>query len=197
MRHLNWLNCIMSHPLRQHIEKVTPLSDEEFDYVLSHFTRKKIRKHQFVVDESEPVPYEFFVVKGCLKAFNTDRNGKEHIIQFALEDWWISDYQAFFAQIPATILIRSLEAGELLAISLTDRDKLCAEMHRMEHFFRMKITASYVALQQRILAGMNLSVQERYEKLLRLYPNLSQRVPKQDIAAYLGVTRETLSRLRS
>ncbi len=187
----------MSHPLRQHIEKVTPLSDEEFDYILSHFTRKKIRKHQFVVDESEPVPYEFFVVSGCLKAFNIDRTGKEHIIQFALEDWWISDYQAFFAQIPATISIRSLEAGELLVISLANRDKLCAELHRVEHFFRMKITASYVALQQRILAGMNLSVQERYEKLLKLYPNLSQRVPKQDIAAYLGVTRETLSRLRS
>ena len=70
-------------------------------------------------------------------------------------------------------------------------------MHKIEHFFRLKITAGFIAMQQRILAGMNLSVQERYEKLLKLYPDLSQRVPKQDIAAYLGVTRETLSRLRS
>lgn len=187
----------MLHPLRQHIERITPLSDEEFEHVLSHFTQKKIRKYQFLLEELEPVPHEFFVLKGCLKAFNIDRNGKEHIIQFALEDWWISDYQSFFNEIPATVLISSLEDGELLAISLANRDKLCAEMHKMEHFFRLKITVSYVALQQRILGSMNLSVQERYEKLLKLYPNLSQRMPKQDIAAYLGVTRETLSRLRA
>ena len=185
----------MQHPLRQHIEKITPLSDEEFAYILAHFKQKKVRRNQFLVEVSEPVPHEFFVVKGCLKAFNIDRGGKVHIIQFALEDWWISDYQAFFHETPATILLSSLEDGEVLTITLANRNKLCAEMHKMEHFFRLKITASYVALQQRILAGMNLGVQERYEKLLQLYPALSQRVPKQDIAAYLGVTRETLSRL--
>lgn len=186
----------MTHPLRQHIEKITPLSDEEFAYVLAHFTSKKVRKHQFLIEEGEPVLHEFFVVKGCLKAFNIDLEGKEHIIQFALEDWWISDYLAFFNEVPATMLLSSLEEGELLTISLANRDKLCAEMHKIEHFFRLKITSGFIAMQQRILASMNLSVQERYEKLLKLYPNLSQRVPKQAIASYLGVTRETLSRLK-
>lgn len=185
----------MLHPLRQHIEKITPLSDDEFTYILAHFKPKKVRRHQFLVEEFEPVTHEFFVVKGCLKAFNIDRNGKVHIIQFALEDWWISDYQAFFHEVQSTMLLSSLEDGEVLTITLADRNKLCAEMHKMEHFFRLKITASYLALQQRILASMNFSVQERYEKLLQLHPTLAQRVPKQDIAAYLGVTRETLSRL--
>lgn len=187
----------MSKLLRQQIEKITPLTHTEFEYILSHFIPKKLRKHQYVVQAGELVSYDYFVLKGCLKAYHIDKEGKEHILQFAMEDWWISDYQAYFKGTNATIHVDCIENTELLALSLQNREKLCSEMHKMEHFFRKKSNAGFVALQQRILSLLNSSAKERYEQLLKLYPQLFQRVPKQLIAAYLGVSRETLSRLNS
>lgn len=185
----------MSHPLRQHFEKITPLSDAEFEYLLSHFTTRKLKKHQFVVQEGDPVPNDFFVIKGLLRAYHTDKEGKESILQFAMEDWWATDYQAYFNQTKATLNIDCLEDTELLCLSLLNRDKICAELHKIEHFFRKKSNAGYVALQRRLLSMLNSNAKERYEQLLQQYPSLFQRVPKTLIAAYLGVSRETLSRL--
>jgi CRP-like cAMP-binding protein len=187
----------MDHLLRQQIEKLTPLTDHEFDYVLSHFTQKKLRKHQFLIQEDDSVPNDYFVLNGCLKAYHTDNDGKDYILQFALPDWWITDYQAYFKETKATISVDCIEASELLCLSLLNREKLCAEMHKMEHFFRKKSNAGYVALQQRILSLLNSNTKERYEQLLQFYPTLFQKVPKTLIAAYLGVSRETLSRLNS
>jgi CRP-like cAMP-binding protein len=183
--------------LRQHIEKITPLTDEEYAWIRSHFTTKKLRKHQFLVQEGDSVPNDFFVLRGCLKAYHTDRAGKDHILQFALPDWWITDYQAHFKEAPATISVDCIEASELLCLSLQNRELLCARMHKMEHFFRVKLSSGYVALQRRILSMLNSTARERYEQLLELHPALLQKVPKTLIAAYLGVSRETLSRLKS
>ena len=88
----------MSHILRNQIEEHTLLSDEEFDYILSHFETKKLKKHQFLIQENETVEKNYFVINGCLKAYHIDSAGKEHILQFALQNWWITDFQAFFNQ---------------------------------------------------------------------------------------------------
>jgi len=191
---LNYLRH-MSLALRQHFEKMIPLSDQEFDYLLSHFTTKKLRKHQFLVQEGDFVMNDYFVVKGLLKAYHTDQEGKDHILQFAMEDWWITDYQAYFSQSPASLTIDCVEEVELLCLSLQNRDKICAELHKIENFFRRKSNSGYIALQRRILSLLNSNAKERYEQLLQQYPGLFQRVPKTLIASYLGVSRETLSRL--
>ncbi|TBX68691.1 Crp/Fnr family transcriptional regulator [Flavobacterium silvisoli] len=187
----------MSEILRQQIEKITPLTDKEFEYILSHFTRKKIKKHQYLLQEGEAVQNDYFVTKGLLKAYYVNQDGKEHIMQFAMEDWWITDYQAYFNETNATLNIDCIEASEVLCLSLRNREKLCADMHKIEHFFRKKSNAGYVALQRRILSLLNSNAKERYEQLLQQYPLLFQRVPKTLIASYLGVSRETLSRLSS
>jgi CRP-like cAMP-binding protein len=187
----------MEDLLRQHIEKVTPLTEDEFAFIRAHFTTKKLRKHQFLVQEGDSVPNDFFVLRGCLKAYHADREGKEHILQFAMSDWWITDYQAYFKGAKATISVDCIENSELLCLSLQNREKLCATMHKMEHFFRVKLSAGYVALQQRILSMLNSSAKERYDQLLEMHPALFQKVPKMLIAAYLGVSRETLSRLNT
>ncbi len=184
----------MSIELRKHFEKITPLSNKEFDYILSHFTTKKLKKHQFLIQAGDNVPNDYFVVKGLLKAYHSDKEGKEHILQFAMEDWWVTDYQAYFSQTSASIHIDCIEEVELLCLSLQNRDKICANLHKIEHFFRHKSNFGYVALQRRILSLLNSNAKERYEQLLASYPNLFQRVPKSLIASYLGVSRETLSR---
>ena len=185
----------MSEILRQQIEKITPLTDKEFDYILSHFTTKKLKKHQFLIQESDLVQNDYFVIKGLLKAYYVNEEGKEHIMQFAMEDWWITDYQAYFNETKASLNIDCIETTEVLCLSLYNREKLCADMHKIEHFFRKKSNSGYVALQRRILSLLNSNAKERYEQLLQQYPALFQRVPKTLIASYLGVSRETLSRL--
>jgi CRP-like cAMP-binding protein len=184
----------MSIELRRHFEKITPLTDQEFDYILSHFTTKKLKKHQFLIQEGDNVTNDYFVVKGLLKAYHIDKEGKEYIMQFAMEDWWVTDYQAYFSQTKATLNIDCIEEVEILCLSLHNRDKICADLHKIEHFFRRKSNMGYVALQRRILSMLNSNAKERYEQLLLQYPTLFQRVPKTLIASYLGVSRETLSR---
>jgi CRP-like cAMP-binding protein len=185
----------MSALLKQQIEKITTLTDDEFAYILSHFTSKKLKKHQFLLQENYIVANDYFVTKGLLKAYHTDNDGKEHILQFAMEDWWVTDYAAYFKESKSTITIDCIEDSEVLALSLHNREKICSEMHKMEHFFRKKSNAGYVALQQRILSLLNNNAKERYEKFLEQYPILFQKIPKTLLASYLGVSRETLSRL--
>jgi len=185
----------MSLELRKHFEKITPVTDAEFDYILSHFVVKKFKKHQFLIQAGSAVPSDFFVVKGLLRAYYINEDGKEHILQFAMEDWWISDYQAYFNKTEATLNVDCLEEVEVLCLSIQNRDKLCAELHKIEHFFRRKSNAGYIALQRRILCLLNNNAKERFEQFLTQYPSLLQRLPKTLIASYLGVSRETLSHL--
>lgn len=187
----------MSDILRKQIEKIIPLTDEEFEYILSHFVKRKFRKHQFLVQNEQPVVFDYFILKGCVKSYHTDTNGKIHILQFGMQDWWITDYQAYYYQTNATIDIDCIEDTELLCLSYENREKLCAEIHKVEHFFRKKTNVRNVALQQRILALISSNAKERYDSLLVQYPLLFQKVPKHLIASYLGVSRETLSRFNS
>ena len=185
----------MSLALRQHIEKVTKISDAEFEYMYSLFSKKKLKKHQFLIQEDTKVLNDYWVVSGLLKAYLTDDNGKIHILQFAMEDWWISDYQALNNDSPATIAIDCVEDCELLVLSKENKEKLCSVVHSASEFFRKKSSAGYVALQQRILLLLNKNPQERYNRLFKLQPLLLQRLPKTLLASYLGISRETLSRL--
>lgn len=189
------LKLSLSLILRQHIEQITPITDSEFEYVMSHFTSKKLRKHQFLIQNGSEVKNDHFVISGLLKAYYTNDEGKEHILQFAMEDWWVTDYQAYFKKEKSNIDIDCLEDCEVLCLSLHNRNKLCADLQKIEHFFRVKSNFGYVALQRRILSLLDKDAKARYEELVSLYPSLLQRVPKTILASYLGVSRETLSRL--
>ncbi|MDC8103491.1 Crp/Fnr family transcriptional regulator [Chryseobacterium sp. B21-037] len=184
----------MQDPLRIHIEKVVPVSDEEFTIISSYFTRKKYKKYQFLIQEGESVSCNYFVLKGLLKLVYTDDTDKSHIVGFAMEDWWESDFKAFYTGSRAKMSLECVEDTEVLCLTLEGYKKLCSEIPKMEHFFLEKAYFGFISAQQRILSMMTSSTKERYDQLLKQYPALVQRVPKSLLAAYLGVSRETLSR---
>lgn len=181
--------------LRKHIEQIIPVSDEEFESIKPFFTIRKVLKNHYLVQHGDEVKYEYLIMSGVFRVFYLDEHGKEHIVQFATENWWMSDYIAYFDHKHANMNVVCMEAGEVLCLTLEGREKLSATLHKMEHFFRLKLTKGYVALQRRIITLLSSNPEQRYEEFARLYPGLMQKIPKKYIAEYLGVSRETLSRL--
>lgn len=187
---------VSQQKLRQHIEEVVKVSHEEFDYILSHFREKKLKKHAVLINEGDYVDQEYFVLKGCLRIYIVDpETGKEFTYQFAVENWWISDREAFTFGTKAKMTIEALEACELLCLTKENREKLGAEMWKYEHYLHTKCNIGYVALQKRMLAMITGNAKSRYENFIKSYPYLINRIPKTYIASYLGVSRETISRL--
>ncbi|WP_160715968.1 Crp/Fnr family transcriptional regulator [Chitinophaga solisilvae] len=185
----------MQEILRQHIEKIVPLTDDEFTFIAAHFSIRHAARGEFLFQQGERVKYSYFVVSGLLKLVYDDDSSKQHIASFAMEDWWESDYLAFYTQRNATMSLQCIEATDLFCLTLEDYRQLCAGLRKMEQFFLHKSNYGNIGAQQRILSFLTSNAKERYEQLLHRYPSLLQRVPKTQLAAYLGVSRETLSRL--
>jgi len=181
--------------LKDHITKNASLTNEQLDYVFSHFKYRSYKKGQSVITAGDAVNSEYFVLSGCLKSFYINDDLKMFILQFAMPGWWASDFNALYSQTKATINVDCIIDTEVLSLSNEDREKLCSEIHQLEHFFRWRTNKGYVAAQKRLLSFMNNDAKYRYEELLKMYPQLYNIVPKNLIAAYLGVSRETLSRL--
>jgi CRP-like cAMP-binding protein len=183
--------------LKQHVAKTALLSDQEFDYFFSHFKLQSYKKGQTIITQGNKVDCEYFVVDGCLKCFYINDDMKMFVLQFAMSTWWASDYNALYGGEKAIINVDCVSNAEVLCLSNIDREKLCREIHQAEHFFRWRTNKGYVAAQRRLLSHMNNDTKKRYEELMIQYPALYNIVPKHLIAAYLGVSRETLSRLHN
>jgi CRP-like cAMP-binding protein len=181
--------------LKTHIAKIVALTDEQFNYVFAHFKYQSFKKVQNIITAGDHVDNEYFVLSGCLKSFYINDDLKMFILQFAMPTWWTSDFNALYSNTKATINVDCITDAEVLCLSNADREKICSELHPMEHFFRWRTNKGYVASQKRLLSFMNNNAKHRYEELLKMYPELYNIVPKNLIAAYLGVSRETLSRL--
>ena len=177
-------------------EKVN-LSEEEEEVIKQYFTPKKLRKKQYLLQEGDICKHIAFVEKGALKAYVVDDAGAESIIQFALEGWVISDLYSFLTGEPATYNIDALENAELVLISKSAHEELLKKIPKYETYIRLQITGAYIALQKRLTSIISLPLEERYKNFLAVYPNIAQRVPQHMIASYMGLTPETLSRVRS
>ncbi|MCL7764161.1 Crp/Fnr family transcriptional regulator [Polaribacter sp. Z014] len=186
----------MYQSITNHINNhITPTTiDLEFFNAL--LTETSIPKGQFLLLPRAIVNQEYFVVKGCLKAYYSDDKGHRHIIQFAVENWWIGDFDAFYNQIPSILHIEAIEDSKLLSISYNNLQKIYDEAPVFERYFRILTTKAVIAQRKRILSTLEKNTQERYLEFCSSYPNIENRVPNYDIANYLGVSPENLSRVR-
>lgn len=186
----------MFEKLIESISQKVRLNADDIETLKPFFVTKKIRKRQYVLNAGDVCKYITFVEKGMLRSFTIDSEGYEHVVQFAVEGWWISDVGSFVSEKDALYNIEALEDCELLHLSKNSMDELLAKLPIMERFFRILMQNNIVALQRRVIAYMSLSAEEKYLKLMEVAPNIMNRAPQQHIASYLSITPETLSRVR-
>lgn len=173
------------------------LTDDEIEQVRAHVTERKLRKRQYLVQEGEVSRYNTFVARGCLRWYTVSSDGTEHILRFAIENWWINDYESYHSGTPAKGNVDALEDSEILMIAKDDFEALQKAIPKFNDFIEKLSTRSYDASQKRILSIISGTAEERYDNFIKAYPGFFSRVPLRMIASYLGLTRETLSRIRS
>jgi len=176
-------------------KSTTPLTVSDIDILRSIFVPKKFRKRQYFLQEGEVCNYGGFVVKGAMRQYSVDDKGAEHIIQLLLENWWVGDRESFTMGTPSTYYIDAWEDSDVLIITRNNFDLLQSipAVAKMDDVINERHVAS---LQRRVRDTLSLSAEERYENLMHQYPEFLQRFPQHIIASYLGITKETLSRIR-
>ncbi|GEO04119.1 cAMP-binding protein [Adhaeribacter aerolatus] len=180
----------------QKFNEIVPLMPEEQDLIKSYLTPKKIRKKQYLLQGGDVCKFIAFVEKGALRSFSINDKDEEHIIQFALEGWLIADLYSFLTGEPANYNIEALENSELVLISKPAHEELLKGLPKYETYTRLQLTGAYIAMQRRLTSIISLPLEERYASFTALYPDIVQRVPQHMIASYMGLTPETLSRVR-
>ncbi len=186
----------MHETLLKNITSFIDLTEEEQHYFVSLLKQKKLRKRQYHVQAGDSCRYETYVVKGCLRQYYVDEAGIEHTVSFAVEDWWISDMYGLITGKPALTNIEAIEDCELLLIDKDDFEKLLVKIPKFERFFRIKLQRAFVAHQRRIIENMSMPADQRYLHFIQNAPSLEQRLPLKLIASFLGITPESLSRIR-
>ncbi len=180
----------------QNFNQKVSLTPEEQENIKQYLTPKKLRKKQYLLQEGDVCKTIAFIEKGVLRAYSVDDNSNEHIIQFGLEGWVISDLYSFLTAESATYNIDAIEDAELVLINKAAHEELLLKAPKYETFTRMNITGAYLAMQKRLTSIISSPLEERYANFTALYPNIVQRVPQHMIASYMGLTPETLSRIR-
>ena len=173
------------------------LTTNEYEICKTLFIPKKLRKRQFLLQKGDVCKYTAFVEKGILRSYTTDDKGNDHILQFALEGWWMGDLYSFLTNEPSIYDMDALEDCELLLITQPSWEELFEKVPAMERYFRILIQNNLIATQRRLMGAMSQTAEEKYLQLVDTFPDCIQRVPQHMIASYLGITRETLSRTRS
>ena len=186
----------MFEVLFEHISKKITLTEEEEDKLKPFFIPKKYRKRQYMLQQGDICKYIAFVEKGMLRSYQVDDKGNEHVIQFAPEGWWIADNYSFLTGSPSNYDIDVLEDAEVLLITQASMEEMLQTIPAMERYMRILMQNSLISMQSRIACTLSSSAEERYQGVLKALPNIAQRVPQHMLASFLGITPETLSRVR-
>ncbi|MBL7901030.1 MAG: Crp/Fnr family transcriptional regulator [Bacteroidia bacterium] len=183
--------------LIKHFDKYLPLTETEKQALVSRLTERKIKRRQFILQEGDTCKHFTYVLEGCFKLYGMDKTGKEHNLLFAAEDEWIADLDSLHKEKPSKLFIEAIEPGTILQVSKGDLWYLYTNYPKFDRNFRVIIEDKFIELQNRLLQTFSSSAHERYAFFLAHYPKLARRLPSTQIASYLGVTPEFLSKIRN
>ena len=172
------------------------LSSEAEEFIYSISKEKILLKGEILIHQGQVVKKTFFVTAGCLRSYCIDKNGKEHTLLFAIKDWWISDYIAIHTDELATLTVECLTESKVIEFNAKELDKIHARFPEFESYQRHNLERHVVSLHKRILNQLQLTAPERYDLFLEQYPDIEQHTRNFHIASYLGITQQSLSRIR-
>lgn len=171
-------------------------SEDEIKIIESVFHKVDVKKGIVLLNAGDNVNEQYYILEGCLRSYHIDSHGKEHTVQFGIKDWWISDFIAFFSSEKAIMTIEVIQDATLYRITDKDKEFLYEQIPEIEHFFRIKLEKAFASFQKRILTNLSLTAKERYLSFIKTYPNIEKIIKNYHIASYLGITTESLSRIR-
>lgn len=178
------------------IKKAITLSPEAEAYLLSISKERRVLKGDVLITQGQAVKKTFFVTDGCMRSYCIDKNGKEHTLQFAVKDWWISDFIAIYNNEPATLMVQCITDSTIIEFNAKELDEIHSLFPEFEAFQRKNLERHVVSLHKRILNQLQLTAFERYDLFINQYPAIEQYAPNYSIASYLGITQQSLSRIR-
>ncbi|EMS34359.1 cAMP-binding protein [Mariniradius saccharolyticus AK6] len=182
--------------LFESIEKEIKLSETDKELIVSLVRERKIKKGQFLSHEGAISRCTNFVIEGSIRTYFIDLNGQEHIVQFAIEGWWISDLNSFIMQVPATFNVQAIEDSTVLELAYENLELLYEKIPKLERYFRILTQRAFVAFQQRIIQNISMTAEDRYLSFVKKYPKIEVRIPQRLVASYLGISPEFLSKIK-
>lgn len=181
----------------KNVSRYITLQKRETDFFLSLLEPRTFKRKKLFLEAGTVCKHSAFVLEGALKSYSVDQEGKEHILSFATKDWWISDLYSLLSQKPAILNIEAIADSEVLMLSRENQQLLYEKVPRFERFFRILVENSLVANQQRLIDNLSSTAEERYLRFIKKYPTIPSCVPQHNIASYLGITPEFLSKIRA
>lgn len=186
----------MKGNLLKHMSVFIKTDEIDKDQILPYFTPKIFHKKDFLFEENDKIISHYFVVKGCLRLFYVDAKGTEHTVQFAIENWWITDYTAFSNQINSDFSLQAVEDVEVLEITVQNQEALLSKFPILEKYFRVIYQRAYSASQYKFKFQTEFTREEHYRHFLKNFPEFVQRIPQIYLASYLNMTPEYLSKIK-
>ena len=179
------------------IRRYVDFPEDEVEQLTTIIRTTRVKKRQFIDQPGYVSSYRNYVVKGAFRSFFVDTEGKEHTVQIAIEDWFVSDFYSYITQTPATLFVEALEDSILFQMKYEDIEGLCAKNHKISEYFRITTERAFAFSRKRMLSNLSKTAEERYLEFIQRYQGISQRVPLKVIASYLGISPEFLSKIRS